>query len=126
MCIAPLKFLAIAQFARGRIGFGLIILLFAKSLGLGATAFLFDLCRDKLPRMAWFAKPYATVMRAPGRLISWRRRARPREPRAQIWRGLAASPGSGGSRFFRGLTRVRAATARELAARRAGARSSWQ
>jgi len=38
------------------------IILFAKLLGVGVTAFIFDVTRDKLLRMRWFEALYAFVM----------------------------------------------------------------
>ena len=39
-----------------------LILLFAKFLGLGVAAFIFDVTRPKLLQMAWFQKLYDWVM----------------------------------------------------------------
>ena len=41
-----------------------LILLFAKFLGLGVAAFIFDVTRPKLLQMAWFRKLYDFVMAA--------------------------------------------------------------
>ncbi|MDH2355882.1 hypothetical protein QCM77_27940 [Bradyrhizobium sp. SSUT18] len=38
-------------------------ILFAKLLGVGVTAFVFDVTRDKLMEMAWFERLYALVLR---------------------------------------------------------------
>jgi hypothetical protein len=40
----------------------LFTILFAKFLGVGVTAFIFDVTRDKLLEMAWFEKLYDFVM----------------------------------------------------------------
>jgi hypothetical protein len=37
-------------------------IVFAKFLGVGVTAFIFDVTRDKLMQMAWFRRVYAWVM----------------------------------------------------------------
>lgn len=63
LVILPLKILAVELIARGQLGYGLVVILAAKTLGLGVTAFLFDICREKLLRMAWFARFYALVLR---------------------------------------------------------------
>jgi hypothetical protein len=39
-----------------------MLMVFAKFLGLGVTAFVFDLTRPKLLQMPWFAKLYAWVL----------------------------------------------------------------
>lgn len=64
LLILPLKLFAVAAIASGHVVFGLAVILAAKTLGLGVTAFLFDLCRDKLLLMGWFARFYALVLRA--------------------------------------------------------------
>ena len=38
-------------------------ILFAKMLGVGVTAFVFDVTRDKLLEMAWFERLYELVLR---------------------------------------------------------------
>lgn len=38
-------------------------ILFAKLLGVGVTAFIFDVTRDKLMEMAWFERLYALVLK---------------------------------------------------------------
>ncbi len=63
LLILPLKIYAVDLIATGHVGYGLTVILTAKTLGLGVTAFLFDLCRDKLLRMRWFAKFYDLVLR---------------------------------------------------------------
>jgi len=42
LMILPLKILAVMEIASGRYGLGLAVVLLAKTLGLGMTAFLFD------------------------------------------------------------------------------------
>lgn len=43
---------------------GVSTFLFAKMLGVGVTAFLFDVTRDKLLEMHWFERIYALVLKA--------------------------------------------------------------
>jgi hypothetical protein len=38
-------------------------ILFAKMLGVGVTAFVFDVTRDKLMEMHWFERLYALVLK---------------------------------------------------------------
>src|ERR1700687_1634072 len=56
--ILPLKFLGVYFLATSNWfgAFGIIVLV--KLLGLGMTAFLFDVTRDKLLQMAWFRRLY--------------------------------------------------------------------
>lgn len=61
--ILPFKVYAVAMMASGHFFYGLATLFLAKTLGLGLTAFLFDLCRDKLLTIGWFAQFYAFVLR---------------------------------------------------------------
>ena len=60
--LLPLKFLEVYFLAtRNWLGAGLVLIL-AKLLGLGVTAFVFDATRDKLLQMAWFARMYGWFM----------------------------------------------------------------
>lgn len=64
--LLPLKFLEVYFLAtRNWLGAGLVLLA-AKLLGLGVTAFVFDAARDKLLQMAWFARMYDWFMWARG------------------------------------------------------------
>ena len=58
----PLKFLEVYFLATqnwlGAVG----VLLLVKLLGLGVTAFIFDVTRDKLLQMAWFRRMYEWVL----------------------------------------------------------------
>lgn len=56
--LLPLKFLEVFFLAKRQwIAAGLVLIL-AKLLGLGVTAFVFDATRDKLLQMAWFRRMY--------------------------------------------------------------------
>ena len=58
----PLKFLEVYFLAtRNWLGAAGVIL-FVKLLGLGITAFIFDVTRDKLLQMAWFERLYEWVL----------------------------------------------------------------
>lgn len=60
--LLPLKFLEVYFLAtRNWLGAAFVLVL-AKLLGLGITAFVFDATRDKLLQMAWFRRFYAWVM----------------------------------------------------------------
>ena len=61
--LLPLKFLEVYFLAkRNWLGAG-TVLIAAKLLGLGVTAFLFDATRDKLLQMAWFRRMFEWFMR---------------------------------------------------------------
>ncbi len=56
--LLPLKFLEVFFLAKRQwLAVGLVLIL-AKLLGLGVTAFVFDATRDKLLQMAWFRRMY--------------------------------------------------------------------
>ncbi|KAF2990428.1 hypothetical protein OGR47_14755 [Methylocystis sp. MJC1] len=62
IAILPLKIAALALLAHGHILTGVAVILLAKMLALGVEAFLFDICRDKLLQMQWFARFYSIVL----------------------------------------------------------------
>ena len=66
--IEPLKFLAITQIAHGHFMRGLFTLIVLKFVGVGLIAFIFDLTREKLLAIDWFARFYEWV-------IMWRDKA---------------------------------------------------
>jgi hypothetical protein len=60
--LLPLKFLEVYFLARRDwLAVGAVLVL-AKLLGLGVTAFVFDVTRDKLMQMAWFSRMYDWFM----------------------------------------------------------------
>jgi hypothetical protein len=62
LVLLPLKFLEVYFIAtRNWLAAGAVLLL-AKLLGLGVTAFVFDATRDKLLQMTWFYRLYQWVM----------------------------------------------------------------
>jgi len=62
--LLPLKFLEVFFLAKRQWLAAGLVLVVAKLLGLGVTAFVFDATRDKLRQMAWFARMYDWFMRA--------------------------------------------------------------
>jgi len=56
--LLPLKFLEVFFLATRQWLAAGLVLVFAKLLGLGVTAFVFDATRDKLLQMAWFRRMY--------------------------------------------------------------------
>lgn len=112
--VEPLKVVAVSQIAHGHILSGLLAFLVLKFVGLGLIAFVFDLTRDKLLAIGWFARfhawvvkwrdiahafiePYKRAVRA--RIADLRTRA------ADLLRRL--EPSSGGGRLIEALQRVR-------------------
>ena len=65
--LLPLKFLEVLFLAKRQWLAAGLVLVVAKLLGLGVTAFVFDATRDKLLQMAWFARMYGWVIWARGR-----------------------------------------------------------
>jgi len=66
----PLKLAGLWLLAHGRWVEAGLTLLAAKLLGVGVTAFVFDLTRDKLLRMGWFAQLHDWTLRA----VAWAHR----------------------------------------------------
>jgi hypothetical protein len=62
LLLPPLKFLGLWMLARGQWFGALAVLALAKVVSLGVTAFIFDLTRDKLLQLAWFARLYDRVI----------------------------------------------------------------
>jgi hypothetical protein len=66
--IEPLKIVAVDQIAHGHLLRGALAFVVLKFVGLGLIAFIFDLTREKLLTIGWFARFYAFV-------IYWRDKA---------------------------------------------------
>lgn len=62
LAILPFKLLGIALLAKGRLILGAGVFLLAKTAGLGVTAFIFDVCHERLMTMRWFARLYGHVI----------------------------------------------------------------
>jgi hypothetical protein len=60
--IEPLKIIAVDQIAHGRLLRGALAFVVLKFVGLGLIAFVFDLTREKLLTIGWFARFYALVI----------------------------------------------------------------
>jgi len=100
--LLPLKILEV-WFLAQRNWVGMVVtLVLAKLLGLGVTAFIFDLTRDKLMRMAWFARFYGWVMRA----LAWAHDiVDPVKRRVRIWLRMFGPRRAG--RTFKLIRRIR-------------------
>ena len=64
LVILPFKIGALWLIAHGRFITGALVFIAAKFAGVGAAAFIFDIAREKLLSMAWFARLYGWVMAA--------------------------------------------------------------
>lgn len=62
LVILPFKLVGLALIAKGRVLLGGGVFLLAKTVGLGVTAFIFDVCHARLMTMPWFARFYAQVI----------------------------------------------------------------
>jgi hypothetical protein len=60
--LLPVKFLDVYLLAKRQWLIAVVVLIAAKLLGLGLTAFIFDVTRDKLLQMAWFRRLYEWVL----------------------------------------------------------------
>jgi ABC-type uncharacterized transport system involved in gliding motility auxiliary subunit len=63
LLLLPLKVVGFWMLAHGFWLGALVVLTLAKIVSLGVTAFIFDLTRPKLLRLAWFRRLYDSVMR---------------------------------------------------------------
>ena len=62
--IFPFKLIALGLLAQGYFVSGIVAIFVAKTLALGVTAVLFDICRDKLMQMQWFCRFYSLLLAA--------------------------------------------------------------
>lgn len=109
--LLPLKFLEVYLLAKRQWFAAIVLLVFAKLLGLGITAFVFDVTRDKLMQMAWFARMYAWVLS----LRDWAHEiTEPVRARARQLAWLLKPQRAG--RFLRRLMRLRCSAYRSRAA----------
>ena len=58
----PLKLVGLWLLANEYWASAIVMIIFAKFLGVGVTAFIFDVTRTKLLQMAWFKKTYEFIM----------------------------------------------------------------
>jgi len=109
MTVFPFKVMALALVAGGHVMTGLIAIFFAKTLALGVTSFLFDICRDKLLEMQWFGRFYAVVLdvRAWANALVAPLRAQVHELAGRLNTRIAALFGDEGGNFRRRLARLR-------------------
>jgi hypothetical protein len=100
--LLPLKFLEVWLIVKQQWIGAVLVLVLAKLLGLGVTAFIFEVTRDKLLQMAWFRRVCEFLMWA----RDWaHRKVEPVTRRFRKWRHVLQPRQSG--RFFAHLMRVR-------------------
>jgi len=113
LIVLPLKMLALEAIAGGHVFFGLIFILTAKTLALGATSYLFDLCREKLMQIPRFLQFYDLVLR----VSAWAHALIEPAKRQLAFIGFAqeqfdAILGAGRTRLERRLAHIRSLAAR--------------
>lgn len=117
--IEPLKFIALTQIAHGHLWRGLMTFVILKFVGVGLIAFIFDLTREKLLAIDWFARFYQWVVMwrdkahafiAPYKAVALAHvaelKARLKPRLLELQRGLNLSAGRGG--LAETLARIRA------------------
>ena len=62
LVVLPFKIAGLALIAGGRVVAGGCVFLAAKTVGLGVTAFIFDVCHARLMTLPWFARFFALVI----------------------------------------------------------------
>ena len=106
LVLLPLKFLEFYLLVQRQWIVAIIVLVLAKLVGLGVTAFIFDMTRPKLLQMAWFRWLYQLVLILLAKahtLIDPIKATIKRRMRRIMW---LMKPGRSG-RFFRRLARIR-------------------
>jgi hypothetical protein len=104
--LLPLKFLEVYLLVHRQWAAAILVLVVAKLLGLGVTAFIFDVTRPKLLQMAWFRRLYELTLywlEKAHTLIDPIKLRVKRAVRRYVW---LLRPGRGG-RFLRRLARIR-------------------
>lgn len=112
--IFPFKLLALGLIATGHVGVGIVAIFLAKTLALGVTSFLFDICREKLLMMEWFAHFYSIVLdvRAWATALVAPYKARLHVLTSELKSRVLALTGGEGGGFARRLARLREAARR--------------
>src|SRR6266852_4192195 len=115
--LLPLKFLEFWFLAHRQWVAAIVVLVLAKLVGLGVTAFIFDVTKDKLLQMAWFRRLYEfflwardwahdKIMPITQRLREWSRQTvDPVAQRLRRWRRLLQPRHAG--RLLQRLMRIR-------------------
>jgi hypothetical protein len=115
--LLPLKFLEFWLLVHRQWRAGVVVLILAKLIGLGVTAFIFEVTKDKLLRMAWFCRVYEFFLWARGwahnkvqpirrQLREWSHEVmRPVARRLRRWRRMLRPQPA--SRFLERVMRIR-------------------
>src|SRR5437667_4610302 len=106
LVLLPLKFLEVYLIVQRQWIGAILVLVLAKLLGLGVTAFIFDVTKPKLLQMAWFRWLYELALTGLAKahaLIDPIKAAIKRRVRRIAWLIKPGRPG----RFFRRLARIR-------------------
>jgi hypothetical protein len=112
LLLLPLKLLGLWLLARGAWLWALGVLVLAKLVGVGVTAFIFHLTKPKLLRMPWFAWVYQRVQAA----LAWaHRQIDPITEAVRAWARVTVAPIMarlrrrlrGNGRLMRRLVRLR-------------------
>jgi hypothetical protein len=114
LAVLPLKILALEAIAAGHVLLGLTVIFAAKTLALGVTAYLFDLCREKLMQIPRFVRFYELVLRARAWAHALVEPARQQLLAATsiIQENIAAILGESRARFERRLAHIRSLSSR--------------
>src|SRR5436305_2475991 len=100
--LLPLKFAEVYFLVHRQWIAAIVVLVLAKLVGLGVTAFIFDVTRPKLLQMAWFRRLYQLV-------LYWLERAHalidPIKARIRLW--VRTFTRANGGRTLRMLRRIR-------------------
>jgi hypothetical protein len=115
LAVLPLKILALETIAAGHVLFGITVIFVAKTLALGVTAYLFDICRDKLMQIPRFAQFYDVVLRvrAWAHALVEPARQQLQAMTAVIREKTAAILGESRARFERRLEHIRSLSSRK-------------
>jgi hypothetical protein len=97
--VLPLKLLGLWLLARGSWLGAVVVVILAKLLSVGVTAFLFQATRSKLLQLAWFRWLHALVLAG----LAWaRRQTEPLRRQIRAWRrAISARSGRLGRRIVR-------------------------
>ena len=101
LILLPFKLLGLWLIGGGHVIAGGFVFLFAKTIGLAVTAFLFDTCRPKLMQIGWFVRFYGLMLR----LRDWAHRQT--EPARALLARLKLRLGHQKSRVMVLITRLR-------------------
>jgi hypothetical protein len=117
LLLLPLKFLGLWLLARGSWLGAMAVIVLAKIISMGVTAFIFEITRPKLMQLAWFARFYGWVLTG----LAWaHRQTDPIKQQIRAWADSTLAPvlrrvrslgwlmkPQRGGRFLRRIVRIR-------------------